>query len=105
MAATLVMLMECAKQEDTICNIIVSVYTLSKLQVCRDDFVQAGAAQSLYRLSNEPSTKVKSQCSRGLKHLTTHDHNPVGELKEGTVAPLNRHTGGTGQRGAGSEQH
>lgn len=46
-------------QECTICNIIVSVYTLSKLQSCRDSFVQAGAAQSLYRLSNEPSSKVR----------------------------------------------
>lgn len=70
------MLMECAKQESTICNVIVSVYTLSKLNDCKESFVRAGAAQSLYRLSNEPSGKVSSMCvpcwlqsSEGNEHI------------------------------------
>lgn len=73
------------KNQETLSNIVHVVYSLSKMPSSRLSLLEAGADRILLKLSQTENPKLKANCSRSLKNLSSDASETI---EEGAVAAL-----------------
>ena len=72
-------------QEIVLSNIVHVIYSLSKMPSSRQFLLEAGADRILLKLSQSDNVKLKANCSRSLKNLSSDASETI---EEGAVAAL-----------------
>jgi hypothetical protein len=76
----------CSSQnQETLSNIVHVAYSLSKMPSSRQGLLDAGADRILLKISQTENQKLKANCSRSLKNLSS---DATETIEEGAVAAL-----------------
>jgi hypothetical protein len=65
--------------------VVSAIYSLSRIPACREQLMSASVDRLLLKLSQGDSAKVKTNCSRALKNLSSDASETI---EEGAVAAL-----------------
>eukprot|EP00602_Paraphysomonas_sp_CaronLab_P010685 CAMPEP_0185036964 /NCGR_PEP_ID=MMETSP1103-20130426/30746_1 /TAXON_ID=36769 /ORGANISM="Paraphysomonas bandaiensis, Strain Caron Lab Isolate" /LENGTH=1556 /DNA_ID=CAMNT_0027574739 /DNA_START=14 /DNA_END=4684 /DNA_ORIENTATION=- len=81
----IVLMLEMNPREIVLSNIVHVIYSLSKMPSSRQFLLEAGADRILLKLSQSDNVKLKANCSRSLKNLSSDASETI---EEGAVAAL-----------------